>query len=272
MNSPVLKQSAEEETVRDERTPLLASSRLEAQRVSDPKRRHNLRAHACTALLVLFSTLLFCVLVLFLLLSGITSGAPALHGSPDQIAAQGVSWELKSVDVAELREDGVEVTVGVDVALNVDQVLGLNARPGPAWWNGLRRKIAHLGARNLDTATIHLSTVSVYSATSQHAFLFDLSTPPLTVPVGDSKRHPLKLIFLVTPTRNATDIISFANQSWKLGTVNAHIHMEAATVQGGTPFIGKWDWRRLVYFRQTNVKSEVSIQSTPTLPFFTLLY
>lgn len=208
------------------------------------------------------------VFLLILIGSSYFNRAPALHRSPSEIIEEGVAWQLRTVQLVDIQDDGVDVLVDSEIRIHTDWMLGIKGNTSAGWWETFRRGVGRWGIRRLRSVSVDVSTVQVRSGSPSESFgplLFNITLPSFSINlVPSSKGQPsfthLKFPVHVHPTTNTTDLFSFAQSSWVAGNIETDINIAGINIRGG--IAGKGDWRStLLNVDRNNVRLDFKAPS-----------
>ncbi|EKM57252.1 uncharacterized protein PHACADRAFT_254920 [Phanerochaete carnosa HHB-10118-sp] len=251
----------------DERTPLLASG---SGAHHDPEPAAPRRRRLFAKLLSVFLyTLSFCVLFfVIVLLIAYSYGSRASGISSDELIQRAlVTRGPDRLDVLNVTGDGgIWVKVRGRVGLDAGGVIGVAAEENESyakyWW----KSIGRWGIEQLDTITVNLSTVDIFS---KHDYLAEVVIPPLDLPLtadppdNDGWLTEVTIPVYIQPTKNITALLRFAHESWRDGTMRVEAHVGRAAVRGG--HLNESGWRSALSAVRTDVVSHVSMR-VPHLP------
>ena len=251
-----------------ETTPLLGSSHSLIQEVQTPSVSQRGRRLLVLLSLVFVSSLGLCLLVALIVIAlSLSYNSKITNAVRDEVLNHAVLVQgPDSVNVLNATEGSlwiqVDIRVGLDAGKAIDIVLASENRDGiGAAITTVQRMFARRFVRQLEVITITTSDITVLS---DSVFLSNVTSSPITLPLSmDTPEDMSWLTSLTLPvhvnfTKNSTDLLYFAQESWKVGYVSLILDAHNATVRGG-PSTGA-SWRNKFNFMQDLVSIPIHIR------------
>ncbi|KDQ18347.1 hypothetical protein BOTBODRAFT_28756 [Botryobasidium botryosum FD-172 SS1] len=244
---------------------------------SQESTRPNVSNYLYTVLVSTFSILLFGFLLLILIGSSYFNSAPALHQAPSEIVERSVAWQLDSVQVHEIQDDGLALLVSSTVRINTEWLIGISDDGPSGWWETLRKGVGRWGVRRLRMVTVtapslHVRSTSLLPSHKAAApLLFNITVPSFSLNLikrsdDHSSVTQLKLPVFIRPTTNTTDLLSFMRKSWEAGQIAASVDAARIHIQGGG--LGDQGWRKLLDVNRDDIRMDIRIPIPPSPPNF----
>ncbi|KAH7882984.1 hypothetical protein F5I97DRAFT_1930589 [Phlebopus sp. FC_14] len=254
-----------------ETTPLLSvegSSRSSPDDELDPESSIVARRQLCSKLaLVFISSLIFCFVVFLIFAFLAYSYAARLSSvSPRDLLENGLVVEgPDSVGVLNATDGGLWINVKARVGIDAGSILGVNTDDDEGTLTDLSKSLGRLGVRLVQTITLNLSAVHVYSTT--HAPLCTVASSPLELPVTTNPPYDASWLtavsvpLFVKPTNDSTDVALFIRDAWRTGAVSVSASISRAVVWGGAPEAS--GWRSKLKFEFEDIETHISLPLPP---------
>lgn len=218
-------------------------------------RRPVLFAAVVTVLSILFALALLVILL-------VHSYVPP-DAEREALVSDAVVWRgPKSVQLVNVTEDGIWLEVEGWVGIDADFILGVKGtenRQGAAWWETLRRKVAHKALAyspnmsvQLDSDIVvfpkHFATPPLISVHVPDAIQIPLSTNiqegPHTTEIGG--KHvpqwltPVKTLARVRLIASTGELLDFAKHAWAKGDVEVMVGVRQVQVQPSSGWLQRY--------------------------------
>jgi hypothetical protein len=274
---------------RSESTPLLSgqpsSSRVDDEQLDAARLRSHgrpatvplWRHHIVTTLLVLFTAVLSCVLLLALLTWSFVPGR-----SEEAELARGVVWQgPERVDVINVTNEGIWIEMDGFVGVDADWMLGVGKQTaaqgerggGAAWWESLRGYFGRWMVRQVGEMRVNIpDSVEVFASppiSTNHPIITCDVTQSLPVPLTPSLRSahppifpphtdypgvaawltPISVVVKVAPIARPEELLEFARQGWMRGKVGLDIRVKQVQVSAARAS----GWRKYVKSTQRDL-------------------
>ncbi|KAJ3841451.1 hypothetical protein EV361DRAFT_192544 [Lentinula raphanica] len=258
----------------NERTPLLASASSSSVRSTEEstpplRRRFGLRL-AC----IFLTTLLICLCALaIIVILAWSYSSRASDMSPEDILHKALVVQGPDrLDVLNVSfSNGIWVNVEGRIGLDAGSVVGVNPEAGDGVLDKIWKSLGRWGVRNLETVSVWTSTINITTRSDPPVFLATVDLPPLQLPltVDPPADHTWLQHFSapvhIKPTPKTSDLLHFAQESWKNGQVLVHTEMDTVDVRGGE--LASSSWKSRLHRELSDVKTAFSLK-VPALPGF----
>ncbi|KAH9956370.1 hypothetical protein BC827DRAFT_1139612 [Russula dissimulans] len=261
-----------------ETSPLLASRSYVVHADDDslePASQSNRGSLISTLTTVFLITLSISILLVLLLLSlAYSYAAKASQLSDNDILNNGLAFHgPDAINVLNVSTHGdMWLRLTGRVGFDAGAVIGVKPGYGDNFFLDTWKAIGRWGIRNLDTASLTLSSITIASHYDPSVQLASIKVPPIQIPLtanppdDTSWLTPMSLLVHVHPSRNISAWLEFARESWQSGYAVAQATVTRADIQGGT--LQRSSWRSLLRMDKSNVthRLHVKLPVVPGLP------
>ncbi|KAG1737542.1 uncharacterized protein EDB91DRAFT_482590 [Suillus paluster] len=217
---------------------------------------------------VFLASLSFCIIIFLLLALLAYSYAARLSDvSPEDILENALVIQGPyRVSVLNVTADGgawirVQARIGIDAG----SILGVNTDDDEGTFYDMWKSFGRWGVKFLDRVTVDVSTAQIFS--QRQALLATVDCPPFELPLtanppyDDSWLSPMSLTLFAIPTRNASDINQFVQDSWHSAAASIHAFIPNVVVSGGST--NKGGWRQMLRLQRSGVQTTLSMKLPP---------
>ncbi|KAJ3999977.1 hypothetical protein F5050DRAFT_1734503 [Lentinula boryana] len=256
-----------------ERTPLLQSGSSSSVRTQDPRPPAQRRIGLRLVYIFLITTLIcICALAIIVILAWSYSSR-ASDMSPEDILHKALIVQGPDrVDVLNVSfSDGIWVNVEGSIGLDAGAAVGINSDPGDGFLDKIWKSLGRWGVRNLDNVSVWTSTINITTRSDPPVFLASVDIPPFQIPltVDPPADHTwlqhISAPVLIKPTSRTSDLLHFAQDSWRNGQVMVNTEVTTVDVRGGE--LSTSSWKRRLHRRLSDVETALSLK-VPALPGF----
>lgn len=170
------------------------------------------------------------------------------------------------LDVLNVTEDaGIWVNVECMVGVDAGSVIGVNRAQMDGIFSNIWKSLGRWGIRQLSSVTVKMSAVRISPENEYPTVLASLDMSPMNIPLTTEPPPNLSwltkaaLTIHISPTHNLTALMKFVRDTWRDGRAAVHVHVEQATVQGGSLYENSW--RRNFEQRLSDIHKAIHINS-----------
>ncbi|KAJ4475091.1 hypothetical protein J3R30DRAFT_3706962, partial [Lentinula aciculospora] len=166
---------------------------------------------------------------------------------------------------------GIWVNVEGRIGLDAGAVVGINSDPGDGVLDKIWKSLGRWGVRNLDTVSVWTSTINVTTRSDPPIFLASVDIPGLQIsltvdpPTEHTWLQHMSIPVHIRATAKTSDLLHFAQESWRNGQVIVQTEMSTVDVRGGD--LDTSNWKRRLHRQLANVETAFSLK-VPELPGF----
>ncbi|KAJ3881641.1 hypothetical protein F5051DRAFT_95809 [Lentinula edodes] len=257
-----------------ERTPLLASSSSNSIPTENSMPRGQIRRLGIRLVCIFLTALLICICALaIIVILAWSYSSRASDMSPDDILHKALVMQGPDrVNVLNVSSsEGIWVHVEGRFGLDAGAVVGVNSDPGDGILDRIWKSLGRWGVRNLDTVSVWTSTINITTRSDPPVFLASVDIPPLQIPLtvdppsGYSWLQHVSAPVLIRPTSKTSDLLHFAQDSWRNGQIMVQTEMSTIDVRGGE--LAALSWKSRLHRQLADVETALSIK-IPDLPGF----